>query len=104
MAIKKYILIIPVLLILPFLTCLILAWQKATAIRYFKRKTLVSYDNDTTVLVVTGILKDVPSNSQIQFDALVPFSTIARPDWMNNWGGNWLNTYLELAPNVTSMA
>jgi len=67
-------------------------------------KTLVGYDHDTTVLVVTGILKNVPSNSQIQFDALVPFSTIAQPDWMNNWGGNWLNTYLELAPNVTSMA
>jgi putative ABC transport system permease protein len=66
-------------------------------------KTLVSYDNDTTVLVVTGILKDVPPNSQIQFDALIPFSTIAQPKWMNNWGGNWLNTYLELAPN-TSMA
>jgi len=66
-------------------------------------KTLVNYDNDTTVLVVTGILKDVPPNSQIQFDALIPFSTIAQPKWMNNWGGNWLNTYLELAPN-TSMA
>jgi putative ABC transport system permease protein len=66
-------------------------------------KTLASYDHDTTVVVVTGILNDVPVNSQIQFDALVPFSTIAQPDWMNNWGGNWLNTYLELAPN-TSMA
>ena len=63
----------------------------------------MNYDNDTTILVVTGILKDVPHNSQIQFDALIPFSTIAQPDWMNNWGGNWLNTYLELAPN-TNMA
>jgi len=66
-------------------------------------KSLVNYDRDTTALVVTGILKDVPANSQIQFDALIPFSTIARPDWMNNWGGNWLNTYLELAAN-TNMA
>ena len=81
---------------------------QATARKIFGKedpmeKTLVSYDHDTTVLVVTGILHDVPANSQIQFDALVPFSTIAQPDWMNNWGGNWLNTYLELAPN-TSMA
>ena len=67
-------------------------------------KTLVNYDHDTTVLVVTGILKDVPQNSQIQFDALIPFSTIAQPDWMNNWGGNWLNTYLELAPNTNIAA
>jgi len=81
---------------------------QATAQKIFGKedplgKTLVSYDHDTTVLVVTGIMDNVPANSQIQFDALVPFSTIARPDWMNNWGGNWLNTYLELAPN-TSMA
>src|SRR6476660_4489005 len=66
-------------------------------------KMLANYDHDTTALIVTGILNNVPANSQIQFDALVPFSTIAQPDWMNNWGGNWLNTYLELAPN-TSMA
>ena len=67
-------------------------------------KTLVSYDHDTTVLVVTGVLNNVPANSQIQFDALVPFSTIAQPEWMNNWGGNWLNTYLELAPNTNVAA
>ena len=81
---------------------------RATAQKIFGKedpmgKTLTNYQQDTTVLIVTGILNDVPANSQIQFDALVPFSTIARPDWMNNWGGNWLNTYLELAPN-TSMA
>ena len=81
---------------------------QATAQKIFGKedpigKTLVNYEQDTTILIVTGILKNVPANSQIQFDALVPFSTIARPDWMNNWGGNWLNTYLELAPN-TNMA
>lgn len=61
-------------------------------------KTLTSYRrDDTTDLLVTGILENVPQNSQLQFGALVPFSTIAQPEWMNNWGGNWLNTYLELA-------
>ena len=57
-------------------------------------KTLVNYDNDTTSFVVTGILQNVPQNSQMQFDALIPFSTIAQPDWMNNWGGNWLEYIL----------
>ncbi len=47
--------------------------------------------------------EDIPNNSQFQFDALFSFNTIYKPDWMNNWGGNWLNTYLELAPN-TDMA
>jgi putative ABC transport system permease protein len=67
-------------------------------------KTLVNYDHDTTTLIVTGVLKDIPQNSQIQFDALIPFSTIADPGWMDNWGGNWLNTYLELAPNTNIAA
>ncbi len=82
---------------------------KATAEMFFGKedpigKILVNYDHDTTTLLVTGVLDNVPQNSQLQFDALVPFSTIAKPDWMNNWGGNWLNTYLELAPNTNIAA
>jgi putative ABC transport system permease protein len=79
---------------------------KAVAEMFFGKtdpigKTLINYGrNDTTQLVVTGVLENVPRNSQLQFDALVSFSTIARPEWMNNWGGNWLNTYFELAPNA----
>lgn len=53
--------------------------------------------SDTLGLKVTGIMADVPDNSHLQFDALVSFNTVAKPDFMNNWGGNWLNTYLELA-------
>lgn len=67
-------------------------------------KTLINYDHDTTTLVVTAVLDNIPQNSQLQFDALVPISTIARPDWMDNWGGNWLNTYLELSPNTQAEA
>jgi len=57
-------------------------------------KTLETKNRDSTILTVTGILEDIPENSQLQFDALIPFSTISQPDWMDNWGGNWLNTYL----------
>ena len=64
-------------------------------------KTLSWYRrNDTTDLLVTGVLENIPENSQLQFNALVPFRTIEQPQWMDNWGGNWLNTYLELAPNT----
>ena len=82
---------------------------KATAEMFFGKadpvgKILVNYDHDTTTLLVTGVLDNVPKNSQLQFDALVPFSTIARPEWMNNWGGNWLNSYFELALNTNIAA
>ncbi len=42
--------------------------------------------DDTLLFTVTGILKDVPANSQFQFDALQSLNTIYKPDWMNRWG------------------
>jgi len=59
-------------------------------------KTVTKYVGDTITFTVTGIMKDVPENSHLQFDGLASFSTIAGPNNMNNWGGNWLVTYLEL--------
>jgi len=59
-------------------------------------KSITKYSGDTITFTVTGILKDVPENSHMQFDGLASFSTIAGPENMNNWGGNWLVTYLEL--------
>ena len=70
-------------------------------------KTVIHYGGDTTSFMVTGILQNVPQNSQLQFDALYTISTFHEhyADMMSNWGGNWLNTYLELAPhtNVASL-
>jgi len=63
-------------------------------------KTITHYGADTVLYTVRGVLADVPPNSQLQFDALISFNTFIKPNWMNAWGGNWLNTYLELAPNT----
>ncbi len=63
-------------------------------------KTIAHYANDTVLFKVTGVLANVPENSQLQFDALSSFNTFIRPDWDKMWGGNWLNTYFELAPNT----
>ena len=63
-------------------------------------KTITHYGGDTLSYTVTGILKDVQNNSQLQFDALFSFNTRYKPDWMKYWGGNWLDTYLELAPGT----
>ena len=66
-------------------------------------KAVSHFGKDTLLFTVTGILKDVPANSQFQFDALQSFNTVYKPDWADRWGVNWLNTYVELAPN-TDMA
>ncbi|HEY4336618.1 MAG TPA: ABC transporter permease, partial [Puia sp.] len=63
-------------------------------------RTITHFANDTVLFRVTGIAADVPENSQLQFDALGSFNTFIKPDWSNMWGGNWLNTYYELAPNT----
>ncbi len=67
-------------------------------------KRITHYGDDTTQFLVTGVMENVPSNSQLQFDGLFSFNTIYQPDWMNNWRGNWLNTYFELQPNTNVAA
>jgi putative ABC transport system permease protein len=67
-------------------------------------KTIIHYGNDTTSFMVTGVLQNIPQNSQLQFDALFSFSSIYKPWMFTNWGGNWLNTYLELVPGTVVSA
>ncbi len=67
-------------------------------------KSITYYGRDTLLLQVTGVLKNVPKNSHLQFDAVLPFHAVARPEWINNWGSNWLRTYLELAPGADMAA
>ena len=67
-------------------------------------KIITHYGDDTVTFSVTGIMANVPKNSQLQFDALFSFSSIYKPWMVTNWGGNWLNTYLELAPGTNAAA
>jgi putative ABC transport system permease protein len=65
-------------------------------------KTVSHFDQDTLLFTVTGILKDAPGNSQLQFDALQSLNTIYKPEWMTR--GHGVTTYLELAPNTNVAA
>lgn len=67
-------------------------------------KVITHYGGDTTSFVVTGVMADIPQNSQLQFDAVFSFSSVYKPWMFSNWGGNWLNTYLELSPNTNVAA
>jgi putative ABC transport system permease protein len=64
-------------------------------------KTIKHYGSDTTSYVITGLLQNVPKNSQMQFDGLFSFRTIYKP-WMNGWGSNWLDTYFEIDPKANT--
>lgn len=53
-------------------------------------------------LKITGVLQNVPKTSHLQFDALFSVNTIENEDkaMLQNWGSNWLVTYLLLAPDA----
>jgi putative ABC transport system permease protein len=76
------------------------------AVKYFGNedpmgKTMI-VDGDYP-MTVTGVAKDVPVNSHIKFEFLLPFShlrKIANEQWKfdidNTWVGGWPNTYVQL--------
>jgi putative ABC transport system permease protein len=47
-------------------------------------------------LKVTGIAKDVPSNSHLDFDLVVPLSNYYQKEWFNVWINNNFFTYVLL--------
>ncbi|MFC6103505.1 ABC transporter permease [Olivibacter domesticus] len=51
-------------------------------------------------LKVTGIAKDVPSNSHLDFDLIVPFSNYEQQEGMKVWINNSLYTYVLLNPDA----
>jgi len=64
----------------------------------------VKMDNQSN-LVVTGVLKDIPENSSLTFDFLVPFTlNIATSDFVKGaqqqWQNNFLQNYVELKEGV----
>lgn len=51
--------------------------------------------------VVSGVLKDIPANSSLQFEWLMPFKIyFDQSPWLKSWGNQSLNTYVELKPGV----
>lgn len=55
--------------------------------------------------VVTGVIKDIPDNSTLQFEWVAPFEIFSneRP-WLKKWENNSLSTYVELEPGVNPVS
>ena len=61
---------------------------------------LVKIDNADS-FKVTGVLKDLPDNTDFTFEFLVPWDYLIQKDWDdNNWGNNSVATYVKLKENV----
>ena len=51
--------------------------------------------------VVTGVLKDLPENSSIQFEWLAPFTVwLTDNPWAEKWDNFGITTYVELQPGI----
>jgi putative ABC transport system permease protein len=55
-------------------------------------------------VMVTGILKNIPRNSHLQFEYLMPMARRVEeiPAFKDNWGTNALYTYVRLVPEASS--
>lgn len=54
---------------------------------------------------VSGIFADVPENSSLQFDYLLPVADfIERNEWVENWGSSGMEIYVELAEGTSVAA
>ena len=51
--------------------------------------------------VITGVLKDIPENSSLQFEWVAPFQIwYQQSPWAYIWENNCLSTYVELKPEA----
>ncbi|PSR55364.1 hypothetical protein AHMF7605_18560 [Adhaeribacter arboris] len=58
--------------------------------------------NNKETYQITGVFKDVPKNSSLQFDWVMPFTDFAKEnDWVKDWGNNGPKTYVLLQPTAT---
>ena len=52
--------------------------------------------------VVTGVLKDIPANSSLQFEWVAPFQIwFQQSPWAHVWGNQSISTYVELKPGIS---
>ncbi len=58
--------------------------------------------NNRFELLVQGVVADVPSNSEFQFDIFAHIDNITERDDEENWGSHWLYTYLLLEENAST--
>ncbi len=61
--------------------------------------------NNRTELQVTGVLRDLPSNTHLQFDFLIPLTYFSanNPRMLESWSMDWFWTYMSI-PQATQVA
>ncbi len=58
--------------------------------------------NQKRQLTVTGVIKDLPANTHLDFDMIVPITNWRHEQWFNQWPNNGLFVYIQLNPNISA--
>jgi len=66
-------------------------------------KTLTRIDNGAQNTVL-AVIRDVPQNSNFQYNVLAPIPLQELPPWMSNWDAFMVITYVKLKPHINEQA
>ncbi len=80
--------------------------SKKVAHKYFGNEEAIGKRitiNYSTDYVIRGVLEDIPSNSQIQIEVLVPAESASFYEAnKNDWGSSFVSTFIQLSPGTAS--
>jgi ABC-type antimicrobial peptide transport system permease subunit len=78
---------------------------RKTALKLFENEKVIGKSillNGTTPLQIGAVLDDIPTQSTVKFDVVLPFALFEmdNKEAVNNWGNNFLQTWIELKPQT----
>lgn len=88
-----------------------LVLTERAAVKYFgedwKNKDILSatlVEQSNKAYKITGVIKDIPAESHIWFDVLVPMASLPRKEWEPSWDKSSMLTYVLLEPGASAEA
>ncbi len=94
----------------PFPTRQSIVITQSVAARYFGAAEPLGKNvlvNGKDYYTVTGVINDIPANSDLRFDVFFPFEILHKTRWKSpdeDWGNSGFKTYLRLQPGTSPQA
>ncbi len=85
-----------------------IAISRSLAEKYFgsvsnalSKEIIIRSTYERSKVFVSAVFEDIPKNSTINFEYVLPLSSLLKKyDWINSWGNYLATTYFELNPHV----
>ena len=77
-----------------------IAISQKMAAKYFKNESAIGKSfrlDNISDAKVTAVFRDIPENSSIRFEFIIPFELYGKKNpWLKDWGNNGIQTYVKL--------